>query len=117
LAIFISCLGLFGLSSYTIIQRTKEIGIRKVLGASIGNIISLLSKDSIKLVLIAGVITLPVAYFSVGYWLNNYAFRIEITWWLLTVPIVLALLLAFATVSIQTIKTALASSINNLRSE
>ncbi len=117
LAIFISCLGLFGLSSYTIIQRTKEIGIRKVLGASIGNIISLLSKDSIKLVLIAGVITLPVAYFSVGYWLNNYAFRIEITWWLLTVPIVLALLLAFATVIIQTIKTALASSINNLRSE
>ena len=117
LAIFISCLGLFGLSSYTIVQRTKEIGIHKVLGASVGNVIALLSKDIIKLVLIAGVLALPFAYIAASYWLHNYAFHIEITWWLLAAPVALALLLALATISIQTIRTARVNPAKSLRYE
>ena len=117
LAIIIACLGLFGLSSYTTIQRTKEIGIRKVLGASVENIVTLLSKDFILLVLIASFLALPLAYWVMHRWLENYAFRIEINGWLLALPVVLVLLLAVVTVSVQTIKTALTNPAKSLRYE
>lgn len=117
LAIFVSCLGLVGLSSYTIIQRTKEIGIHKVLGASARNIMMLLSNDIIRLVLIAGALTLPLSYLAASNWLDNYAFHIEISWWLMMAPVVLALLLALTTISFQTIKAAMANPVNSLKSE
>jgi len=117
LAIFIACLGLLGLSSYTAVQRTKEIGIRKVLGASVENIVALLSKDFLKLVLMASILALPLAYGAMHRWLENYAFRIEITWWLLGVPVALVLLLALVTVSIQTVRTALTNPAKSLRYE
>lgn len=117
LAILIACLGLLGLSSYTALQRTKEVGIRKVLGASVKNIVTLLSKDFLKLVLIASLVALPLAYWAMYQWLENYAFRIQITWWLLAIPVALILLLALATVSFQTIKTALTNPAKSLRYE
>ena len=117
LAIFIACLGLFALSSYAATQRTKEIGIRKVLGASVQSIVTLLSKDFIKLVFIASVLALPIAYWVMQKWLDNYAFRIDIGWWLLAAPVVLVLLLALITVSVQTIRTALTNPAKSLRYE
>ena len=117
LAIFISGMGLFGLSSYTIMQRTKEIAVHKVLGASIAQIIKLLSKDLLKLVLLAGVLTLPITYIAANNWLAGYAFHIELTWWLLVTPIALALLLTSATIGIQTVTAARASSSKSLRYE
>jgi putative ABC transport system permease protein len=117
LAIFISCLGLFGLSSYTIVQRTKEIAIHKVLGASLVNIVALLSKDLVTLVLFAGLLTLPITYFCAGHWLDAYAFHIEITWWLLVTPVALGLLLTSATISIQTLRAARTNSSKSLRYE
>ncbi len=117
LAIFIACLGLFGLSSYTIVQRTKEIGIRKVLGASVRNIVTLLSKDFITLIFIASVLALPLAYLFIQKWLQNYAFRIEISGWLLLIPVAIVLLIALLTVSFQTIKAALANPVKSLKYE
>jgi len=117
LAILIACLGLLGLSSYATVRRTKEIGIRKVLGASVQNIVTLLSRDFIKLVLIASVLALPLAYVAIHHWLENYAFRIEITGWLLAVPVALVLLLALVTVSVQTMRTALTNPAKSLRYE
>jgi putative ABC transport system permease protein len=117
LAIFISCLGLFGLSSYAIVQRTKEIAIHKVLGASIVNIITLLSKDIVKLVLLAGVLALPVIYVAASHWLDGYAFHIEITWWLLVTPVAIGLLLTSATIIIQTVRAARSNSSKSLRYE
>lgn len=117
LAIFIACLGLFGLSSYMVVQRTKEIGIRKVLGASVQSILTLLSWDFIRLVLIASVVALPIAYFFMQKWLNNYAFRIEIGWWLMLIPVVIVLFIALFTVSFQTIKAALTNPVKSLRYE
>ena len=117
LAIFIACLGLFGLSSYTVVQRTKEIGIRKVLGASVQNILTLLSWDFIRLVCIASLLALPVAYLVMQKWLANYAFRINIGWGLLLVPVVMVLLIALLTVSFQTIKAALSNPAKSLRYE
>jgi putative ABC transport system permease protein len=117
LAILIACLGLFGLSSYTTAQRTKEIGIRKVLGASVGSIISLLSGDFVKLVLLSAVVALPLAYWAMNEWLQNYAFRIEISWWLLALPLIIVLLLALLTVSLQTVKAAFRNPAKSLRYE
>lgn len=117
LAIFITCLGLFGLASYTATLRTKEIGIRKVLGASVNNIVMLLSQDFMKLVLMASVLALPLAYWVIQRWLENYAFHINISWWLLLLPVVLVLLIALLTVSFQTIKAALANPVDSLRNE
>jgi len=117
LALLVSCIGLFGLSSYTIVKRTKEIGIRKVLGASVQSIVILLSKDFIKLLFIASLMALPLAYWVMQRWLENYAFRIEISWWLLSVPIVFVLLISLLTVSFQTIRAALSNPINSLRNE
>ena len=117
LAIFIACLGLFGLATYMAEQRTKEIGIRKVLGASVGNVVSMLSKDFIILVLIASVIAFPVAWWAMHNWLQDFAYRISIGWWIFIAADVIALLIALVTVSSQAIKAALANPVKSLRTE
>jgi putative ABC transport system permease protein len=117
LIIFIACLGLFGLSSYTISRRTKEIGIRKVLGASVTEIVKLLSMDFAKTVVIAELIALPIAFVVVESWLSNYYLRISLTGWIFLFAIGLILLLAVATVSLQTIKTAIENPTDSLKQE
>ena len=117
LAILVACLGLLGLSSFATTQRTKEIGVRKVLGASVSNLLLLLSKDFIKLVLLANLVAWPLTYWGIGQWLDNYAFRIDVSWWLFVLPGLLVLLIALLTVSYQTIKTARANPVKTLRYE
>ena len=117
LAIFIACLGLFGLATYMAEQRTKEIGIRKVLGASVGNVVNMLSKDFIILVLVASVIAFPVAWWAMHNWLQDFAYRITIRWWIFLVAGAIAFLIAFITVSSQAIKAALANPVKSLRTE
>ena len=117
LAIFISCLGLFGLASYSTIQRGREIGVRKVLGASTVNIVSLLSKDFLKLVLIAFVIAVPLAWFGMHKWLENFAYRIDLGWTAFALAGITAIVIAFATVSFQSIKAALMDPVKSLKTE
>ncbi|MBA4850954.1 ABC transporter permease [Emticicia sp. BO119] len=117
LAIFISCLGLFGLAMFTAEQRTKEIGVRKVLGASVVNITAMLSKDFLKLVLISAVIAFPLAWYLMKNWLQKYAYRIEIQWWFFLLAGILAVLIALLTVSYQSIKAALMNPIKSLKTE
>jgi putative ABC transport system permease protein len=117
LALLISCMGIFGLASFTAEQRTKEIGIRKVLGASVQGIIYLLSKEFVKWVLVANVIAWPLAYFVMNRWLANFAYRINIGLWIFALSGALALLIALLTVSYQSIKTAIANPITSLRYE
>jgi putative ABC transport system permease protein len=117
LAIFISCLGLLGLASYSTIQRTKEIGVRKVLGASVSNIVNLLSVEFIKLVLIAFVIAAPVGWFGMNIWLSDFAYRTTITWWIFAVAGTSAILIAFFTISFQAIRAALMNPVKSLRTE
>ena len=117
LAIFIACLGLFGLATFTAQQRTKEIGIRKVLGANIMQILTLLSKDFIRLVLIAVGIALPLAAYFMDGWLNKFAYHVEIAWWVFAATGLLAILLAMLTVSYQAIRTARMNPVKSLRSE
>ncbi len=117
LAIIISCLGLIGLSSYTASQRTKEIGIRKVLGASLLSIVSLLSVDFIKLVLFATVLSLPIAYFVMQNWLEGYAYRTALGWMLFLVPVVMVLVIAALTMSFQVLKTAMTNPAETLKYE
>jgi putative ABC transport system permease protein len=117
LAIFIACLGLFGLVTYAAEQRIKEIGIRKVLGASVGTIVSMLSKDFLKLIIIAAFIAFPVAWWAMNSWLQHFAYRISITWWVFVIAAALALLVALLTVSFQAIKAALANPVKSLRTE
>ncbi|NBB19896.1 FtsX-like permease family protein [Runella sp. CRIBMP] len=117
LAIFIACMGLLGLAIYVIQQRTKEIGIRKVLGASVLSITTLLSKDFIKLVLIAIVIASPIAWYAVDRWLQNFAYRIDIEWWVFLTAGVLSMGIAVLTVSFQSIKAALMNPVKSLKSE
>ncbi|GAB2661545.1 ABC transporter permease [Flavihumibacter cheonanensis] len=116
-AILIACLGLFGLTNYSIQSRIKEIGIRKVVGASVNNIVAMLASDFIKLIVIAGIIACPVAWWAMQNWLDNFAYRIEISWWLLPSAIAVALIIAVATISIQTIRTALSNPVDALKSE
>lgn len=116
IAIFISCLGLLGLISLLTLQRTKEIGIRKVLGASIANITGLLSVDFLKLVLIAVVVASPIAWLMMSKYLQNFAYRIEIQWWVFVLAAFAALLIAFITVSFQSIKAAMGNPVESLRS-
>jgi putative ABC transport system permease protein len=116
-AVFISCLGLFGLVSFTTEQRTKEIGIRKVLGATVANITALLSKDFAKLVLLANLIAWPLAYFAMNKWLQDFAYRIDVGWRLFALAGVAALLIALLTVSAQAIRAALANPVEALRYE
>ena len=117
LAIFIACLGLFGLAAYAAEQRTREIGIRKVLGASVGGIVGLLSKDFLLLVLIAAVIAFPVAWWFMNHWLQNYAYRISIGWEIFAFAGIMAVVIALATVSFQAVRAALANPVKSLRSE
>ncbi len=117
LAIVISCLGLFGLASYINLRRTKEIGIRKVLGASVPEIVSMLSADFTKWVLTANVIAWPVAYYFMNSWLQNFAYRINISWWIFVLSGIIALLIALATIGFQAIKAAIANPIKSLRYE
>jgi len=117
LAIFISCMGIFGLASFTAEKRTKEIGIRKVLGASVSGIVVLLSKELVKWVLVANIIGWPVAYFVMKRWLQNFAYRVDIGLWMFALSALLVLSIALLTVSYQSIKTALANPINSLRYE
>lgn len=117
LAIFISCLGLLGLASYSTMQRTKEIGIRKVMGASVGSITGLLSKDFLKLVLVAIVIALPVAWFAMNRWLQDFAYRSTIPWWVFLATGIIATLIALFTISFQAIKAAIANPVKSLRTE
>jgi putative ABC transport system permease protein len=117
LAILIACLGLLGLAAYAVERRTKEIGIRKVLGASVASVVSLLSKQFTKLVLMANFIAWPIAYFAINAWLQNFAYRIDIGWWMFALAGGLALLIAVATVSTQAIKAALTNPVEALRYE
>jgi len=117
LAIIIGCLGLFGLSAYTASQRIKEIGIRKVLGASVPDITKMLSKDFLKLIIIAVVIATPIAWWVMSKWLEDFAYRINISWWIFAVAGALALIIAMITVSLQAIKAAIANPIKSLRTE
>jgi len=117
IAIFIACLGLLGLSAFTISQRVKEIGIRKVLGASLNNIVTLLSKDFLMLVIIAALIALPVGWWAMNHWLNEFAYRISIQWWVFVAAMIIAVLVAFATISIQAVRAAMVNPVKNLRTE
>lgn len=117
LAIFISCLGLFGLAAYTAEKRIREIGIRKVLGASVVNLTSLLSIDFLKLVVISCIVAFPVSWWMMNNWLHDYEYRVNIQWWMFAVPGVLALVVALFTVSFQAIKAALTNPVKSLKSE
>lgn len=117
LAIFISCLGLFGLASFVAEQRTKEIGVRKVLGASVYNLWQMLSKDFVLLVSISCIIAIPITYHFMGQWLQNYTYRMDISWWIFGLAILGALLVTLLTVSFQAVKAARANPIKSLRTE
>lgn len=117
LAILIACLGLFGLAASTAEQRTKEIGIRKVLGASVAGIVGLLSKDFLKLVLIALVFAAPMAWYFMKNWLNGFAYRIDIPWWVFVLAGILAMGVAFLTVSFQSVRAAIANPVKSLKTE
>ena len=117
LAIIIACLGLLGLSAYMVELRTKEIGIRKVLGASVRNVTVLLSKDFIRPILIAIVIATPLAWYGMHQWLQNFAYRVNVEWWMFALAGMLAVFIALATISFQSVKAALANPVKSLRSE
>lgn len=117
LAILVACLGLFGLASFTTAQRTKEIGIRKVLGSSVFEIVSMLFKEFTILILIAFVVAIPLAWYAVDRWLQGYAFHTNIAWWLFVLPLFMVLLIAIITVSFQSIKAALMNPVKALRTE
>ncbi len=117
LAIFIACLGLLGLSAFAITQRIKEIGIRKVLGASVASIVQLLSRDFLKLVILAAVIAFPVAWYAMTKWLEDFAYRINIPWWIFIAAGIIATLVAFVTISAMAMKAANANPVKSLRTE
>jgi putative ABC transport system permease protein len=117
LAIFIACLGLFGLSAFAISQRIKEIGIRKVLGADVSTIVSLLSKDFLKLVAIAAIVAFPVAWYFMKNWLQDFAYRISMPWWIFILAGIIATIIALVTISFQAIKAAVANPVKSLRTE
>jgi putative ABC transport system permease protein len=117
IAILISCLGLFGLATFSAEQRKKEIGIRKVVGASVPGIVQLLSKDFIKLVLVAFVIATPIVWWAMNKWLRAYAYRIDISWWMFALAGLIAIAIAMITVSFQAIKAAIANPVKSLRTE
>jgi putative ABC transport system permease protein len=117
LGIIIACLGLLGLATFAAQQRVKEIGIRKVLGASVGSIVSLLSRDFLKLVLIALLLSVPIAWYFMNKWLQDFAYRINIQWWVFTVAAIIAIVVAFATICTQAIKAAISNPVKSLRTE
>ena len=117
IAIFIACLGLFGLASFTIAQRSREIGIRKVMGAGVGQLVSLLSMDFMKLVLVAMVVSIPIAWFSMNQWLDGFAYKIHVQAWVLILACCAAAMVALCTVGFQAVKASLANPARNLRTE
>jgi putative ABC transport system permease protein len=117
ITIFLACLGLFGLATLTTVNRIKEIGVRKVLGASVVSIIKLVSKDLIKLVVLALLIASPIAYYFTHQWLQGYAYRIHIEWMVFVATGIFAIAIALITVSFQAIKAAMANPVDSLRSE
>jgi ABC-type antimicrobial peptide transport system permease subunit len=117
LAILISCLGLLGLVMFSAEQRTKEIGIRKVLGASMGSIVGLFSKDFLKLIFIAFLIAVPLAWYSMNHWLQDFAYKIDLSWWIFALAAGISILITLITVSQQAIKAAVANPVTSLRSE
>ena len=117
LSIFIACMGLFGLATLTVVRRTREIGIRKVLGASVSSVVRLLSKEFLVLVIIAALIAFPLGWWAMNKWLEDFAYRIHIAWWVFPVAGIAALLIALLTVSFQAIKVALANPVKSLRTE
>jgi len=117
LTIIISCLGLFGLAAYMAGNRTKEIGVRKVLGASVSSIAALISKDFLKLVFVSIIIATPIAWYAMFTWLQNYTYRIEVEWWVFVMAGIAAIVIALFTVSFQSVKAAIANPIKSLRSE
>jgi putative ABC transport system permease protein len=117
IAILIACLGLFGLAAYAAEQRTKEIGIRKVLGANVSLIVAMLSKDFLRLVIISILIASPLAWLTMHKWLDGFAYRDGIKWWIIASAGVAAIVIAFITISFQSIKAAIANPVNSLKSE
>lgn len=117
IAILICCLGLYGLVSHAVVQRTKEIGIRKVLGASVASIVGLLSKDFLVLVLVALVVVIPLAWYTMNRWLQDFAYKVDIEWWIFALAGLLAITIALLTTSFQSIKAALMNPVKSLRSE
>ena len=117
LTLFISCIGLFGLAVSSTEKRTKEIGIRKVLGASIGSVVNLLTKDFVKLVLVSLLVAFPISWMAVNKWLQNYPYRITLNWQMFAVAAMFIVVIAIATVSFQAIKSAVANPVKSLRTE
>lgn len=117
LAVFIACLGLFGLATYMAEQRTKEIGVRKVLGASVPNVVTMLSKDFVRLVLVAAVIAFPIAWWAMSKWLQDFAYRVGVSWWIFLIAGAMAVFIAIITVSFQAIRAARANPVRALRAE
>ena len=117
LIMMIGCLGLYGLVSYVVVQRTREIGIRKVLGASVSSVVALLTKDFLKLVFVAIVLASPLAYYAMNRWLADFAYRVDISWWVFMLAGLLAVGIALLSVSFQSIRAALANPVKSLRSE
>lgn len=117
LAVVIACLGLFGLAAFTTLQRTKEIGVRKVLGASVASIVTLLSKDFVGLILVAILIATPLAWYGMNQWLRDFAYKIDIEWWVFALSGVLTICIALLTISFQSIKAALMNPVKSLKSE
>ena len=117
LGIIIACLGLFGLATFAAQQRVKEIGIRKVLGASVSNLIGLLSKDFLKLVIIALIFAVPIAWFAMDKWLQDFAYRINIHWWVFMIAAIITVFIAWITISTQAFKAAASNPVKSLRTE
>jgi ABC-type antimicrobial peptide transport system permease subunit len=117
IAIFLSCLGLYGLASFMAVQRIKEVGIRKVLGATAGNIVYLFSREFVVLIAIAFVVAAPVAWYFMHRWLQDYVYRINISWWTFILGGVASIVIALATVSFQAIRAAVANPVDSLRAE
>jgi putative ABC transport system permease protein len=117
LSIFIACMGLFGLATLAVVRRTREIGIRKVMGASTGSIVALISKEFVRLVLIAAVIAFPIAWWFLNDWLKDFAYRVNISWWIYIIAAIVAMAIALATVSVQAMKAAWSNPVKALRTE
>jgi putative ABC transport system permease protein len=117
MTIFVACLGLFGLVTFTAEQRIKEIGIRKVLGSTVNQIVAMLAKDFIKLVGVSLVIAFPLGYFFMDMWLENFAYHIDIAWWIYALAAGITLLIAFSTICLRSVKAALMNPVDSLKSE
>jgi putative ABC transport system permease protein len=117
IAIFIACLGLFGLAAYSAEQRVREIGIRKVLGASVSSLVTLLSQEFVVLVTVSFLLAVPLGWYLMEGWLSDFAYRIRLRWWIFALAGGLALLIALLTVSFQSVRAALANPVKSLRSE